>query len=218
MPGGGGPGQTKNRRGMRGEAPIAPPRRTAPLTSRSPPSASRISPPKSDAIRIGSGMAAAPGKSVEALELDQVEHAKHDNEGGNGQQRRMDHDFRLSARKKNSIGALIACVEGVGEPKRQLSGRFDHKKRFSFPLRKGQPAHFRRIVPLRSTASATVFEMVPNLRTFLCSSSSRWSVSSVSTMISYVTEVILGGASWRSPWRRTSTPQRLNFSSGVTRS
>jgi hypothetical protein len=43
---------------------------------------------------------------------------------------------------------------------------------------------FRLSVPSSRVALATVFEMVPNLRTLVCSSSSRWSLSSLSTTIS----------------------------------
>ncbi|AFL55148.1 hypothetical protein USDA257_p04330 (plasmid) [Sinorhizobium fredii USDA 257] len=49
----------------------------------------------------------------------------------------------------------------------------------SFALK--TPHDFLRMTPSRRAVRATFFEIVPHLRTFLCSSSRRWSVSSVST-------------------------------------
>ena len=67
-----------------------------------------------------------------------------------------------------------------GRPFVWLKGTFTLSSRSAYAP--GPNATIRTAGPF--VAAATVFETVPYLRTFLCRSSSRWSVSSVSTMSS----------------------------------
>jgi hypothetical protein len=71
-----------------------------------------------DGISTGADILAALPGLIDPFELDEVQDAEHQHDGADCDERRMDHDVSLSPKKILCLS--LACVAGLGEPKRHF--------------------------------------------------------------------------------------------------
>ena len=104
--------------------------------------------------------------------------------------------------------AFIKPPTGIGGHGHQFGMTTDWTSQSGFKLYR-HDADFRRITPESWVPGAMVLNTVPYFFTFSCSSASRASDSSLSTMISQVMDSIFGGTSCRMP--STKCPDSVFF-------